>query len=319
VPDTSRRALLGALGLAAVAGCELDDLRPPEARRTPQPDHDLSVDPDVSLVRAATRQCLSTWRLLAADARPARARRWAPLTRLHLAHLRALGGPLITEVAGDERRASVADVLAAERGLATHLTRAANRADDGRVARLFASMAAAVAQQVAILEAASPDLPAAPRESTGSAEPAELPILGALEVWQEVLAAEHAAVFTYGVIGAQTDPTRTVDLDAARAGHGAHVGRRDRLVAAIAEAGATPVPAATGYRPPAGLETAAGARSQAVDLERRCAAVYAKAVSGTEALERAWAIAALNDAAVRVLAFRGTPERFPGVGEYANR
>ena len=81
----------------------------------------------------------------------------------------------------------------------------------------------------------------------------------------------------------------------------------------------TPVAGATAYEVPAGLETADGVASAALALERACAEVYAAAVASTTAERRAWAVGALNDAAVRELGLRGTPEMFPGAGEYADR
>jgi hypothetical protein len=57
----------------------------------------------------------------------------------------------------------------------------------------------------------------------------------------------------------------------------------------------------------------------AVDVERSCAATYAYLVASTVDARRRMAIAALNDAAVRELAFRGTPETFPGLDEYTDR
>ena len=50
-----------------------------------------------------------------------------------------------------------------------------------------------------------------------------------------------------------------------------------------------------------------------------CAATYAALVANTSGARRRWAVTALNDAAVRVLAFRGTPEMLPGADEYADR
>lgn len=137
---------------------------------------------------------------------------------------------------------------------------------------------------------------------------------------QEVLADEHAAVYVYGVLGARTSESATPDLYLTiRAAYDAHRVRRDELTAQIAADGATPVPAATAYEVPPGLETADGVTSAALELERACAEVYAAAVASTTAERRTWAVGALNDAAVRELGLRGTPEMFPGAGEYADR
>ena len=140
------------------------------------------------------------------------------------------------------------------------------------------------------------------------------------DVLQEVLADEHAAVYVLGVLGARTSQSSSPDLySALRAAYDAHRSRRDDLTGRIAADGATPVPAATAYEVPAGLESTDGVTRAALALERACAAVYASAVATTTSDRRAWAVAALNDAAVRELGFRGTPEMFPGAGEYADR
>jgi hypothetical protein len=57
----------------------------------------------------------------------------------------------------------------------------------------------------------------------------------------------------------------------------------------------------------------------ALELERTCAEHYAWLVGGTTGGRRRWAVQALTNAAVRELTFRGSPEIFPGAGEYADR
>ena len=137
---------------------------------------------------------------------------------------------------------------------------------------------------------------------------------------QDVLANEHAALYVYGVLGARTSQSAAPDLyGLLRAAYDAHRARRDDLTGIIAADGATPVPAATAYEVPPGPGTADEVTAAALGLERACAAVYATAVANTSAERRSWAVAALNDAAVRELGFRGTPEMFPGAGEYADR
>jgi hypothetical protein len=141
-----------------------------------------------------------------------------------------------------------------------------------------------------------------------------------VDVLQEVLANEHAAVYLYGVLGARTSQSADPDLHLnLRAAHAAHRGRRDELTGQVAAEGVAPVAGATAYALPSGLETADGVARAALELEVACAEVYAAAVASTTAERRAWAVAALNDAAVRGLGLRGTPEIFPGAGEYADR
>ena len=141
-----------------------------------------------------------------------------------------------------------------------------------------------------------------------------------LDVLQDVLATEHAAVYVLGVIGARTSQSGAPDVYlTVRAAYDAHRGRRDLLTGLIAAQGATPVASATAYEVPGGLETTDGVTLAALELERSCADVYSAAVASTTADTRALMIGALNDAAVRELGLRGTPEMFPGADEYADR
>jgi hypothetical protein len=137
---------------------------------------------------------------------------------------------------------------------------------------------------------------------------------------QTALAAEHAAVYVYGLLGSRTSATAEPELYLAlRAAYEAHRDRRDSLIGAIAALSVTPVPAAPAYTPPAGLDTTDGRYSAALALERACASTYAALVGATAGPRRVEAIALLNDAAARELSFRGTPEIFPGADEYADR
>ncbi|MFC4786674.1 ferritin-like domain-containing protein [Nocardioides sp. MAHUQ-72] len=137
---------------------------------------------------------------------------------------------------------------------------------------------------------------------------------------QTTLAAEHAAVYVYGVLGAQTSRSSSPELYAALSGaYAEHRARRDVLTRAVTDAGEEPVAAAPAYDLPAGLDRSTVVTRTARDIEDRCAATYAALVASTEGYRRRWAIGALNDAAVRVLAFRGTPEMLPGADEYTDR
>ena len=142
----------------------------------------------------------------------------------------------------------------------------------------------------------------------------------ALAALQTALRGEHAAVFVYGALGAQTPRSAEPALFAAvGSAYDVHRSRRDLLTREITALGAEPAASAASYelpRPPAGLRTVSAA---ALDLERGCARTYAWLVANTVGDRRRWAIEALTDAAVRELAFRGTPEMLPGADEYADR
>lgn len=143
--------------------------------------------------------------------------------------------------------------------------------------------------------------------------------MNALASLQGTLAAEHAAVWVYDVLGGQTSRSEAAALyDELYAAYRAHRRRRDQLISVIAADGAEPVAAEVGYR--LGDVSSVGlARAAARLVEERCAATYSDLVAHTEGDRRGWAIRALTDAAVRQLRFRGSPETFPGAGELANR
>jgi hypothetical protein len=134
-----------------------------------------------------------------------------------------------------------------------------------------------------------------------------------LEAEQATLAGEHAAIYLFGVLGAQASQSRQPALYARLldAFH-THRKRRDQLTTTIAAAGADPVPAEVSYDLPAAMATAAELNDAALQVERRIARTYGQLIESTAGAERRWALVALDDSAVRQLEFRGTPEMFPG-------
>lgn len=135
---------------------------------------------------------------------------------------------------------------------------------------------------------------------------------------QQTLAAEHAATYVYGVVGARTSATATPALFAAvTAAYRTHRDRRDEVAALLRELEVEPVPAAPVYATPARLDTAAQVTRAARELERSCAQMYAAQVAASDGAARAWAVIALGDAAVRQLDFGGRPEAFPGAPDLA--
>lgn len=142
-------------------------------------------------------------------------------------------------------------------------------------------------------------------------------LLGAL---QTTLAAEHAAIYLYGALGAQTSQDSAPVLFAAISdAYAQHRSRRDQLTSYVLDLGAEPVASEAAYELPAEGGAPLAVSRIALDLERSCATTYAFLVANSERSQRRWAITALTDAAARELAFRGTPEMFPGAGEYADR
>lgn len=131
---------------------------------------------------------------------------------------------------------------------------------------------------------------------------------------QAALAAEHAAVYGYGVAGAWAEePYRTEFREL----FAVHRERREGLRDAVRELGGTPVAAAPGYALPFAVEDGPAALELAAVLEERLAGVYADLVRASEGAERLAAAGELREAAVRAARWRGGPLAFPGLAEHA--
>lgn len=136
------------------------------------------------------------------------------------------------------------------------------------------------------------------------------------EALQATLAGEHAAVYLYAVIGARVSASAEPDLyGRLRNAYTLHRGRRDQLMAMVRAMGARPVAAEVSYELPNAATTPGELRRAALEIEERCAALYADMVGSTSQANRQWALEALQDAAVRLLGFGGEPEAFPGIEE----
>ena len=95
----------------------------------------------------------------------------------------------------------------------------------------------------------------------------------AVDALQTALAAEHAAVYVYGALGARTSESASPLLFAEVAdAYATHRAWRDLLVRRLADAGAQPTPAAAIYELPPPTPTAAAVARAALDLELACAA-----------------------------------------------
>ncbi|MBZ5736969.1 hypothetical protein [Nocardioides mangrovi] len=130
----SRRTTLAVAGagLVVLAGC--DDRDEPAGDPTTSP----SADPDQALVDEVVEQQGRAWqRATKAGA--------ADLAALHAAHLEALGAP--TPTSGQAPRIPVRRV---EQQLQSALVAASLTARSGDLARLLASMSAAVSQQLEV-------------------------------------------------------------------------------------------------------------------------------------------------------------------------
>ncbi|MBT2459722.1 ferritin-like domain-containing protein [Streptomyces sp. ISL-86] len=136
-----------------------------------------------------------------------------------------------------------------------------------------------------------------------------------LEAAQSALAAEHAAVYGYGVIGARTSAARSAE---AREAYGGHLARRDALTRTVRGLGGTPRPAEAAYAMPFELIGPADAERLAAVIEDRVAGAYSDLVRAAEGQLRREAADALSAAAVRAARWRGVGVAFPGLTERAD-
>ncbi|MFC9249612.1 ferritin-like domain-containing protein [Streptomyces sp. NPDC057136] len=131
---------------------------------------------------------------------------------------------------------------------------------------------------------------------------------------QAALAAEHAAVYGYAVLGGRLTGKRGTEATAAYDGHRA---RRDALARTVRDLGGAPVAADAAYALPFAVRDPAAAVRLAAVLEDRIAGVYSDLVRATGGPLRREAAGALREAAVRAVRWRGTGVAFPGLAEKA--
>lgn len=135
-----------------------------------------------------------------------------------------------------------------------------------------------------------------------------------LTALQAALAAEHAAVYGYGVVGGRIREGRRTEAKAAYDGHRA---RRDALVREVRDLGGRPVAASAAYALPFPVPDSAAAVRLAAELEERVAGVYSDLVRAATGGLRGTAAEALREAAVRAVRWRGGSVPFPGLAERA--
>ena len=148
----------------------------------------------------------------------------------------------------------------------------------------------------------------------GSTEPSAA---GESEALNAALAAEHAAVWGYGVVGTALPAERR---RLATAAENAHRDARDRLVALVSEQGAEPVGPEGAYELPFPVLSAADAATLAVTLEDGVAAAYVRVLAAAAVpTTRELAVGALGATEVRAVGWRAqagsTPVTapFPGL------
>jgi hypothetical protein len=127
---------------------------------------------------------------------------------------------------------------------------------------------------------------------------------------QAALAAEQAASYGYGVVGAHLTGAA---FSLASADCVIHERARDSLAKMITELGATPQPAAVAYRLPIDVHTAADAAKLAVDLELEVVAGYLPLAAVADRALRTLAATAMQRAASRAARWGAPPQAFPGL------
>jgi hypothetical protein len=125
-----------------------------------------------------------------------------------------------------------------------------------------------------------------------------LRVSGELEA---ALAAEHAAIFAYGPIGAHLAGDAAAD---ARSAEAAHRTRRDALLLLLTAEGATPPPAAAAYALPEPVTGPAAALRVAIGVEERASSAWRAALAATTGDQREQVLTAYTDCALRATRWR---------------
>ena len=140
---------------------------------------------------------------------------------------------------------------------------------------------------------------------------------GQVQALQTGLAAEHAVIWGYGVVGAHAGDALLAQV---RDADDAHRTLRDDTIALVARYGGDPVATEPEYALPFPVTDRGSALRLAVHLEEGAAAAWRYAVAATDDVEvRRSALVALSDAAVRAtrwrLALPTTPATVPFPGD----
>jgi hypothetical protein len=172
------------------------------------------------------------------------------------------------------------------------------------------TQAAVVAQAgAAVVAQASTAGLAGTAGQAGAAGQARGQVIAAL---QEALAAEQAASYGYGIVGAHL-PQGSPNQGEAASDWVAHIRARDQLAQLISARGGTPTPAAVAYQLPFTVSSATQARALAATLEDQVAQAYLGLVALSEAGLRSFGAQQVRAAALRAEAWRGSTQAFPGL------
>jgi hypothetical protein len=289
----SRRRILRAGALAAVAI--------PLAAACGK-GYDESPDPLVPLLEQAKSDAAAATSLAQSSAKDADVAKQVAAARTeHAQALQSevdrLNRPKSSAKASDAPSEGVAGLklrLAAARAQAESLL--------GTESRYRAGLLASIAGGCAGLQRLTPALDSG-ESSTDLAQPS-ITILppAAVEALQQALSAEHAAIWTYGLVSAYLSADFT---KAANEGSAEHVKRRDFCERVLSAAGATPVSAEAAYVPPKPVTDESSAKAVVATAESDTTAAWRGVVGQTDD-------PGLRSSATRALiasARRGTPWR----------
>jgi Domain of unknown function (DUF4439) len=215
----------------------------------------------------------------------------------------------------------LAGLAQAERAAAAALASELSRVPPA-LAQLMASISASEAAHAELLsktrQPAGDTHGAAGQGTSAGAAPPGGPADGrpALAALQTALAAEQAASYGYGVVGAHLTGTK---FALATTYWIAHQRERDKLTAMIAALGARPHPAAVAYQLPGQIRSAAQAVSLAALIEHQVAAAYLPLVAQPDQALRQLAARRMQTAAIWATRWNGRPQAFPGLPRPARR
>lgn len=125
----------------------------------------------------------------------------------------------------------------------------------------------------------------------------------------EALTGEYAAIYAYGIVGAQVTADERPAADAAITAHRA---ARDDLRTAMAELGIPAPPAEPAYAT-GEIDNPEAARALAVSVETALVPRYAELASQVSGEQRGWCATQAQQCATRTVSWGGPSQAFPGV------
>jgi hypothetical protein len=131
-----------------------------------------------------------------------------------------------------------------------------------------------------------------------------------ISVLQAALAAEHAAVYGYGVVGGLLQGQ---EQGVAMSEWELHQDARDTLIAMISRLGATPVAANAAYSLPFSVDDATSARHLAAVIEDGVTRAYLGVVAVSDPKIRTFGALAMQGPAGRAASWSGATIAFPGM------